>query len=56
MKKYILSALTIALMASCNNQGSKMDEQPVATGSGEGMKIAYVEVDSLMTQYDFAKD
>ena len=55
MKKYILSALTIALMASCNNQGSKMDEQPVAA-SGEGMKIAYVEVDSLMTQYDFAKD
>ena len=57
MKKYILSALTIALMASCNNQGSKMDDQPVAgNASGEGMKIAYVEVDSLMTQYDFAKD
>ena len=55
MKKYILSALTIALMASCNNASPKMDEQPVAA-SGEGMKIAYVEVDSLMTQYDFAKD
>ncbi|MBQ5408141.1 MAG: OmpH family outer membrane protein, partial [Prevotella sp.] len=57
MKKYILSALTIALMASCNNASSKMDDQPVAgNASGEGMKIAYVEVDSLMTQYDFAKD
>ena len=55
MKKYILSALTIALMASCNNASSKMDDQPVAgNASGEGMKIAYVEVDSL-TQYDFAK-
>ena len=32
-----------------------MDDQPAAT-SGEGMKIAYVEVDSLMTQYNFAKD
>ena len=57
MKKYILSALTIALMASCNNASSKMDDQPVAgKASGVGMKIAYVEVDSLMTQYDFAKD
>lgn len=57
MKKYILSALTIVLMASCNNASSKMDDQPVAgNASGEGMKIAYVEVDSLMTQYDFAKD
>ena len=57
MKKYFLSALTIALMASCNNASSKMDDQPVAgNASGVGMKIAYVEVDSLMTQYDFAKD
>ena len=56
MKKYIFSALAIAaMMASCNNASPKMDEQPVAA-SGEGMKIAYVEVDSLMTQYDFAKD
>ena len=56
MKKYILPALAIAaMMVSCNNQSPKMDEQPVAT-SGSGMKIAYVEVDSLMTQYNFAKD
>ena len=27
-----------------------------AATSGEGIKIAYVEVDSLMTQYNFAKD
>ena len=57
MKKNILYTLVIAgLMASCNNAGSKMDEQPAAGGSTTGMKIAYVEVDSLMTQYDFAKD
>ena len=56
MKKYILPALAItAMMVSCNNQSPKMDEQP-ATTSGEGLKIAYVEVDSLMTQYNFAKD
>ena len=57
MKKYILSALTIALMASCNNANSKMDEQPASGDANTtGMKIAFVEVDSLMTQYDFAKD
>jgi outer membrane protein len=56
MKKYILPALAIAaMMVSCNNQSPKMDEQPAAS-NGEGMKIAYVEVDSLMTQYNFAKD
>ncbi|MBP5776748.1 MAG: OmpH family outer membrane protein [Prevotella sp.] len=58
MKQYIFSALAIAaMMVSCNNAGSKMDEQPAAAdSSASGMKIAYVEVDSLMTQYDFAKD
>ena len=58
MKKYIFSALAIAaMMVSCNNQSPKMDEQPAAGAtSASGLKIAYVEVDSLMTQYDFAKD
>ena len=58
MKKYIFSALAIAtMMVSCNNASPKMDEQPAAAGnSASGVKIAYVEVDSLMTQYDFAKD
>ena len=56
MKKYIFSALAIAaMMVSCNNQSPKMDDQPAAV-SGDGLKIAFVEVDSLMTQYDFAKD
>jgi len=58
MKKFILPALAIAaMMVSCNNASSKMDEQPVAgDASAVGLKIAYVEVDSLMTQYDYAKD
>ena len=34
-----------------------MDEQPAAgDATATGLKVAYVEVDSLMTQYDFAKD
>ena len=59
MKKYIFGALAFAaVMASCNNASPKMDERPQAACNENvsGMKIAYVEVDSLMTQYNFAKD
>jgi len=59
MKKNIVLAFVAACaMASCNNQSPKMDEQPVAAaGESTGtMKIAYVEVDSLMTQFEFAKE
>ena len=58
MKKYIIPTLAIAaMMVSCNNAAPKMDEQPAANeASTTGVKIAYVEVDSLMTQYNFAKD
>ena len=59
MKKNVFGALAIvAVLASCNNASPKMDEKPQTAGteSSTGMKIAYVEVDSLMTQYDFAKD
>ena len=60
MKKNIVRVLSavalVALTASCNKQQSKMDDQP---GSAEaeqvGMKIAYVEVDSLTEHYEFAK-
>lgn len=58
MKKYILCAFAIStIMVSCNNASPKMDEKPaVAEETSTGMKIAYVEVDSLMTQYNFAKE
>lgn len=59
MKKNILLALAVAAaMVACNNQTSKMDEQPNAAVEEEttGVKIAYVEVDSLMTQFNFAKE
>ena len=59
MKKYFFGVLALAaVMASCNNASPKMDEKPQAAGAENvgGMKIAFVEVDSLMTQYNFAKD
>jgi outer membrane protein len=60
MKKYMMmAAAAVALLASCNNESPKMDEKADAatenTAKG-GIKIAYVEVDSLMTQYDFCKE
>ena len=52
MKKYMfLAAAAIVALASCNNESPKMDEKPAAEAGQEGgVKIAYVEVDSLMTQ------
>jgi outer membrane protein len=58
MKKYMMMAAAAVLaLASCNNAAPKMDEKPAndSTATG-GLKIAYVEVDSLMTQYEFCKE
>lgn len=54
-----VAALAALSLASCNNASPKMDEQPAkeaASSSASGMKIAYVEVDSLMSQYKFCKE
>ena len=59
MKKNMFIALAaVVALASCNNESPKMDDQPAAaTESNEGgVKIAYIEVDSLMTQYEFCKE
>lgn len=60
MKKNIFRALSIiavaSLMASCNKQASKMDEAVDVEGASAGMRLAYVEIDSLTTQYEFAKE
>ena len=59
MNKYMMMAAGAVLaLASCNNASPKMDEQPAAADNSAagGVKIAYVEVDSLMTQYEFCKE
>lgn len=48
-------------MTSCNNQPKKNDAQASAdkgtvADSKDGLKIAYVEVDSIMSQYQYWKD
>ena len=58
MKTTVVAVLVALTMGSCNNASPKMDEKPASAESEAqvGVKIAYVEVDSLMTQYQFAKD
>ncbi len=62
MKNYILTmavaSLAIFAITSCDRSQPKMDSK---TNAGQGsvslsMKIAYVEVDSIMSQYKFCKD
>ena len=58
MKKNILTlmaAMAAMTFTACNNAAPKMDEQPAEVPQG-GMRIAYVEVDSLASQYQFCID
>ena len=57
MRTIACMALASIALTACNNQTSKVDEAPAATKTTtEGVKIAYVEVDSIMTQYKFCKE
>ena len=58
MKKMLTIALSaIVALTACNNKAA---ENEVSAEAGEpevtGLRVAYVEVDSLMNQYDFCKD
>jgi len=61
MKKNFFRALAlltiVGLTSACNNSAPKMDEEPeVATTNSDGMRIAYIEIDTLTAQYEFAKE
>ena len=53
-----LSAVATMGLVSCDKSAPKMDDKATAAASktSEGTKIAYVEVDSIMTQYTFCKE
>ena len=62
-KKNIFGTLAIVAMAtmaftSCNNSNEQAEKKSTstATATPTSMKIAYVEVDSIMSQYKFCKD
>lgn len=55
----VMSALAVSLLAfaSCNKEAQKVDENPQTSAQQTGAtKIAYVEVDSIMSQYKFCKE
>ena len=58
MKKILFLALGASLaLTACNNKEAEAeDTQTPAEDVLQGLKIAYVEVDSLMTQYQFCID
>lgn len=63
MKKNIILAVALLAMTtvglvSCDKSSPKMDDKTAAASpkSSEATKIAYVEVDSIMTQYTFCKE
>lgn len=53
-----VAAVASIAMTSCNKSNPQMDEKSssVAAAGTTNMKIAYVEVDSIMSQYKFCKD
>ena len=62
-KKYFFRTLAVAVVASaamtsCDNSAPKMDEKSQAAeqSAPAELKIAFVEVDSIMSQYTFCKD
>lgn len=61
MKKLISSAALVALMSfaatSCNKQAPQVEEKSSsAKTENTNLKIAFIEVDSIMSQYKFCKD
>ena len=52
-----LAAFAAVAMTSCNKQNAQADEKPASASQASGdVKFAYVEVDSIMSQYKFCKD
>lgn len=59
MKKYLFLVMSIALgLASCSNNKETRNTETAQTAETEatGLRIAYVELDSLMSQYQLYKD
>ena len=59
MKKYLFLVMSIALcLASCSNNKETGNEEVAQTTETEatGLRIAYVELDSLMNQYQLYRD
>ena len=58
MKKYLFLAMILGMsLTSCNNQNNaETSADQVSEAETTGLRIAYVELDSLMSQYELYKD
>ena len=57
MKKTLVMVMAAFALTACNNQAPQMDEKSqTAEEKASEMIIAYVEVDSIMSQYQFCKE
>ena len=57
LKTMAVAAIATLAMTSCNQSAPKVDaKSDAAQPTSKEMKIAYVEVDSIMSQYQFCKD
>lgn len=59
MRKIFFAALAVVMfgMTSCQNgNGGQQTVVRTVSESGEGLPIAYINTDSLLLNYDFAKD
>lgn len=45
--------MAVFCLSSCNNAPADIDEPAASSSDSVGLRIAYVEVDSIMTQYTF---
>ena len=54
---FAMAAFALTLMTSCDKSQKSDTSEPAAKAEAPAeLKIAYVEVDSIMTQYQFCKD
>ena len=59
MKRFTLGLACLSLvaaMSSCSKNAEKATEETAGSEQTVGLKIAYVELDTLMSQYQLYKD
>lgn len=56
-RSFAAAAITLLALTSCNKQTPQVEEKATtAKAENTSLKIAYVEVDSIMSQYKFCKE
>lgn len=51
-----MALAAVAVLAACNNQPQQNDTKAAAQEENKEVKVAYVEVDSIMSQYTYWKE